>query len=310
VGGTGDDLVFGGADGDLVFGGADGDRILGNGGDDNLNGGDAGDRIYGGDGNDILSGGAGDDLLIGGLGEDELNGGSGADTLYAETGADQAFGGSEADTIFIDDETLLVDAGTGTDTVRLTGIAQPGTAGFLADLTGVFDQLGTAAVLTRITADLSNVENLTGDRGDDFLIGDAGTNVLRGALGNDTLVSGQGVDTLFGGGGADVFVFDGTNGSADQLRDIAFGTDKIGLVDGSFADINATNIAARLTINATGTVGASSVAQFIFDNSGAGFGNLSFDADGNGAGLAVLVATLSPQAGTLVAFSAADFVFL
>jgi hypothetical protein len=63
--------------------------------------------------------------------------------------------------------------------------------------------------------------------------------------------------------------------------------DKIWLVQDSFGNIGSGNLATRLTINATGTVAANANAQLIYDNAGAGFGTLSFDADGNGADAAV-----------------------
>ncbi len=134
--------------------------------------------------------------------------------------------------------------------------------------------------------------------------------MLRSGAGNDTLVSGDGADRLFGGAGADLFVFTGTTGGADELRDFDFSADLIGLVDGAFGDINSFNIGSRLTINATGTVGATAVAQLIFDNAGAGFGQLLYDADGNGAGAGVLLATLTPTTGTLLAITASDFLFI
>ncbi len=310
IGDSGGDTLLGGSGNDLVLGGLDVDRVLGGTGDDLLSGGDAGDRILGEAGNDLLFGDTGDDTLTGGQGDDELFGGSGGDILHAKEGADQAYGGTENDVIFIDAGVILVDGGAGVDTLRLGGPADLGTGGFFVDLTGVFDSLGSTAGLTQIEADITGIENLTGALGNDFLVGDAAANVLRGAAGDDTLVSGLGADTLFGGGGADVFVFTGTTGGADVLSAYDISTDSIGLLDGAFADINAANIGSRLTINATATVGATALAQLIFDNSGAGFGQLFFDADGNGAGFAVLLATLTPTTGTLVAISAAEFVFL
>lgn len=310
IGDSGGDTLLGGSGNDLVLGGLDVDRVLGGAGDDLLSGGDAGDRILGEAGNDLLFGDTGDDTLTGGQGDDELFGGSGGDILHAKEGADQAYGGTENDVIFIDAGVTLVDGGAGVDTLRLGGPADLGTGGFFVDLTGVFDSLGSTASLTQIEADITGIENLTGAVGNDFLVGDAAANVLRGAAGDDTLVSGLGADTLFGGGGADVFVFTGTTGGADVLSAYDISTDSIGLLDGAFADINAANIGSRLTINATATVGATALAQLIFDNSGAGFGQLFFDADGNGAGFAVLLATLTPTTGTLVAISAAEFVFL
>jgi Ca2+-binding RTX toxin-like protein len=248
--------------------------------------------------------------VSGGLGDDEISGGAGADILRAEDGADSVYGGSENDVIVAHAGVGLIDGGTGTDTLKLADTFAVGTTGLHVDLTGVFDLLGTSHSLTRFAEDIIGIENVTGSTGSDFIVGDGAVNTLRGGRGNDTLVSGAGADVQFGGEGADVFVFTGTTGGADQLRDFAFGTDDIGLLNDAFGDINVTNIASRLTVNATGTVGASAVAQIIFDNSGAGFGQLFFDADGNGVGAAVLIATLTPPTGALVAITATDFVFL
>ena len=82
------------------------------------------------------------------------------------------------------------------------------------------------------------------------------------------------------------------------------------MVDGAFGDINAANISSRLMINATGTVGAIASAQLIFDYAGAGFGQLFFGANGNDAGAAVLIATLTPTTRTLVALTAAAYLFI
>ncbi len=330
LGGTSDDLLSGGNGGDLLdgssgidtldgdagddlmFGGTEADRMLGGTGDDTLNGGDANDRLMGEEGSDILFGDAGDDILSGGAGDDEISGGAGLDILRAEDGADQVYGGADNDTIFAHAGVALVDGGTGTDTLRVSGPLAVNTAGVHVDLTGVFDLLGLVAPLTRFAEEISGIENVTGSTGNDFITGDGQVNVLRGGLGNDTLVSGLGADVLVGGGGADVFVFTGTTGGADELRDYDINTDSIGLVNGAFGDLNSFNIGevGRLTINATGTVGTMAVAQIIFDNSGAGFGQLFFDADGNGAGAAVLLATLTLTTGTGVAITAADFLFI
>ena len=308
-GGTGIDTLDGGADDDLMFGGADADRLLGGTGNDSLYGGDADDRLQGQAGDDVLSGDAGNDILSGGAGDDEISGGAGLDTLRAEDGADSVYGGADNDIIFAHAGVGLVDGGAGTDTLRVTGPLAVNTAGVHVDLTGVFDLLGVVAPLTRFAEEISGIENVTGGTGNDFITGDGQVNTLRGGLGNDTIVSGLGADVLVGGGGADVFVFTGITGGADEIRDYTIGTDRIGLVDGAFGDINASNIgiAGRFTISATGTVGPTGVAQFIFDDSGPGFGQLFFDADGNGAGVAVLLATLFPTTGTV---NAAEFLFL
>ena len=311
-GGTNDDLLSGGNGADLLDGGTGIDTLDGGAGDDLMFGGDADDRLQGQDGDDALFGDAGNDILVGGAGDDEISGGAGLDILRAEDGADQVYGGADNDTIFAHAGVALVDGGTGTDTLRVSGPLAVNTAGVHVDLTGVFDLLGLVAPLTRFAEEISGIENVTGSTGNDFITGDGQVNVLRGGLGNDTLVSGLGADVLVGGGGADVFVFTGTTGGADELRDYDINTDSIGLVNGAFGDLNSFNIGevGRLTINATGTVGTMAVAQIIFDNSGAGFGQLFFDADGNGAGAAVLLATLTLTTGTLSSINAAEFLFI
>lgn len=309
-GSTGIDTLDGGAGDDLLFGGADADRLLGGAGNDTLYGGDADDRLQGEAGNDLLNGDAGNDILTGGAGDDEMFGGAGADTLRAEEGADQVFGGADNDRIFAHAGVTLVDGGTGTDTLQAAGVPVAGTTGFQIDLTGVFDQLGTAVALTRLGADLSGIENVTGGTGNDFITGDDLVNVLRGGLGNDTLVSGAGADVLIGGLGADVFLFTGPTSGTDQVPDFINGVDKVAFLDGAFGDISAVNFGQRFNINATGTFVGGAYAQQMVDNAGAGLGQVFFDADGTGAGAAVMLATLTPTSATGVLLSEADFVFL
>jgi hypothetical protein len=78
-----------------------------------------------------------------------------------------------------------------------------------------------------------------------------------------------------------------------------------------FGDIDAGNIASRFVANAGATPAAYTSAQFLFDNAGAGAGRLFFDADGNGAGAAVLIATITfATSDGLTTFGAGDFLFL
>jgi Ca2+-binding RTX toxin-like protein len=309
-GGAGNDTVSGNAGNDILSGGTDNDLVVGGTGNDHLNGGDGFDRLYGNDGDDALFGDAGDDLLNGGAGADQVSGGAGADRIRADSGADAVYAGADNDVIVAFAGVELIDGGTGIDTLQVISSFDPLTNGLYIDLTGFYGPLSTTASLTLFGGEITGIENVTGSTGNDYIIGDGVANVLRGGLGNDTLFGGGGADVLRGDAGADVFLFTSATGGADSIRDFAIGTDKIGLEDGAFADINATNIATRLTVNATGTVGASAVAQLIFDNAGAGFGQLLFDADGNGAGAAVLLATLTSPTGALVALSAADFLFV
>lgn len=304
-GSTGADKMDGGAGADLLLGGADADRLFGGADDDTLNGDDGNDRLNGGAGNDSLVGGLGDDLIVGGEGNDVLKGGVGNDTLRAESGADSAQGGDGNDLIFLSAATALVEGGLGVDTIKFDSPFAFGTFGVLIDLTGQFELFNQPDTYTEVEGDITAVENVTGSNGNDFIVGDGLANVLRGGAGDDFLVGGLGIDTLVGGLGADVFVFTGLGQGADIIRDFVPGVDKIGLVDFGFGDVSRDFF--NTITNSTG-LPASGLPQFIFDNSGAGIGQLTFDADGIGAGVAVLVATLTGPA--FVSLSLNDFIFV
>ena len=105
-----------GTDADELLGGTyEEDFLIGGAGDDGLVGGGKNDGLHGGAGNDTVYGGDGDDNVLGGEGNDWLDGGSGIDTVL---------GGAGDDTIVFD-AADTVDAGTGTDTLRVVGGALP-----------------------------------------------------------------------------------------------------------------------------------------------------------------------------------------
>ena len=158
------------------------ENILGSAGDDWLRG-DTNDNVLTGWlGNDtLIGGGGGNDILRGGEGDDTLNGGEGDDTLE---------GGAGADTI---------TGGLGSDTLSYAGSVEPVDIRLKTSYASGGDAEGD---------DYSDVENVTGGRGDDRLAGDdrpedastGGDNILRGGIGADTLYGGSGDDTLYGGG--------------------------------------------------------------------------------------------------------------
>lgn len=310
AGGNGNDTLLGGDGDDSLDGGAGNDRLQGGAGDDLLAGGGSNDTLSGGAGNDFLDASFGNDLLQGGAGDDTMDGGAGNDTIVSGDGADIVLAGDGDDLIFLNDETEFVDGGAGTDTASFGSLTAFSNSVY-ADLAGGGDPLAAELGFVPIVTALSGVENLTGTFGNDFLAGNSVSNVLRGGAGNDILVGRGSTDTLVGGSGADTFLFTAPALGPDAILDFEDGTDRIGLAIGGFGDIDASNLASRLTINAAGTVAANGNAQFIFDSAGAGAGRLFFDADGNGAGAAVLIATLSfTTAGGLAGFGAEDFVFL
>jgi Ca2+-binding RTX toxin-like protein len=123
--------------------------------------------------------------------------------------------------------------------------------------------------------------NLTGNSLANYIIGNDGANVLNG---------GAGADVLIGRGGADTFAFTDTlgGGNVDTVSDFVGGTDKIALDDAIFGGIGAPG---SFNANAfvVGTQAADADDRIIYDQA---TGQLFYDADGNGAGAAVLFATL------------------
>lgn len=311
-GGIGIDLIAGNAGNDQLNGGADNDVITGNDGDDRIYGDDGVDKLQGNLGDDFIDGGAGNDFILGAAGADVLFGGTESDTINGGDGDDIIDGGAGNDIIVGGRGFNVVDGGTGTDTLSYAGVSfAPGFSGVYADLDPEADPFGSMDGFEVDDDVIINVENLRGSSGNDYLAGNASVNVLRGGEGNDILVGRGGIDTLMGGGGSDTFLFDRTNGGNDKVRDFTVGADKIGLLLDVFGDINAGNIDARFVKAATGAPAANGNAQLILQTSGANAGRLTFDADGNGAGAAVIIATLSFTTATgLADFSTSDFSFL
>lgn len=135
--------------------------------------------------------------------------------------------------------------------------------------------------------------------GDDRLLGMAGNDRLNGGGGSDRLIGGKGADALTGGAGADHFVFNSVSDKGDRITDFAHGLDHI--------DLRATAFGLASLVDGVNFVqdGAATqaAATLIYD---AATGALMYDADGNGAGASVLLATLSNHA----ALTAADFLLI
>ena len=258
----GNDHITGGIANDTLKGGEGNDSILGGDGvgADELTGGDGNDTLVGGDGNDTLIGDTsdelipepGDDQLFGGSGNDYLDGMDGNDVLDGYDGNDTIIGGNGNDTITdaglianIDagagDDYIgingptsgLVDGGTGTDRLQITGVfslnitgltianteiletngSQPVTA--YASQFEAFDTiryndanlnfgvlLNLAATGGATTLDLSDELDDNGGRPVTVNGSNDNETITGGGLG-DTLNGGSGNDTLYGGDGDD-----------------------------------------------------------------------------------------------------------
>jgi Ca2+-binding RTX toxin-like protein len=169
-----------------IEGGGDNDQLLMNNDRfvaDDLSGQDGSDTLLGGGGADKVDGGSGTDFLDGGPGADTINAGEDGDTIAVPVDGDVISGGPGADRIAF---------GPNNDRITLDGLANDGTPGQGANLSG-------------------DVETIEGAEGADTIVGDANASTFRGGPGADTLDGRTGPDTLEGGpdgddlrGGVDV----------------------------------------------------------------------------------------------------------
>ena len=150
----------------------------------------------------------------------------------------------------------------------------------------------------------ANVENLTfTGTGEFYGHGNAGDNVITGGASNDLLGGGLGADTLIGNAGADSFLFDSAlgGGNVDGIQGFVSGSDRVLLDHNVFAALGTGALAPGAFI--VGTAAGDADDRIIYNSA---TGQLFYDADGNGAGAAVLFAQLNP--GT--ALTANDFLMI
>jgi Ca2+-binding RTX toxin-like protein len=220
---------------DILTGNSADNRLSGNAGNDTLAGDAGDDELRGGQGNDILDGGAGDDKLIGGAGADQIDGGDGVDTMdlshfnptlggvtvdlvagtasggEVETGEtfrnienivathyDDVLTGDHHDNFFeVRGGADRVDGGEGIDSVLFSGSGSVFDEGLKISLAA-----GTVSGGNSGGSTFTNIENVIGGFGGDFIWGDSADNMLSGSDGADRIYGGGGNDTLIGGMGA------------------------------------------------------------------------------------------------------------
>jgi Ca2+-binding RTX toxin-like protein len=195
-GGDGNDILRGGVGDDSGYVGFDA-GLIGGAGDDQLFGETGNDELYGEAGNDTLNGGEGDDYLDPGTGIDTVIGGAGNDKLnlnlstetsdISVTYTNPTEGTVSTGTMFREVEQVDVTAGSGNDTINLSGSVGIG---------GSFNY--GSEVLSG-----SGNDSVTGGTGSDAFYGQAGNDTLEGGASRDRLEGGDGDDILRGGAGDD-----------------------------------------------------------------------------------------------------------
>jgi len=242
---------------------------------ENATGGGSGDdKLIGNQYANTLNGNAGADTMIGNAGDDLIFGDNGNDVVYGGADGDNIWGGFGADTL---------DGGDGYwDSIRYDGDTVGVTVNLLTNTTSGGEAQGDI---------ISNFEHVYGGRANDTIIGNAQNNYLFGNAGDDLIFGDNGNDVVYGGAGADTFVFNTTLNATtnnDKLMDFTHNDDSISLDDVIFTQL-ATTGALSSDMFALGA--ANDANDYILYNSSTG--NISYDSDGNGAGVAVTFATLS-----------------
>jgi Ca2+-binding RTX toxin-like protein len=213
-----------------------------------------------------------------GFGNDLANritGNDGDNVLDGKKGADWMAGGIGNDVYYIDNvgDVVVEEAGAGIDTVHSIYSL------FLGD----------------------NVENLVLRGGGNLRgIGNALDNAIIGNDGANDIYGKGGADVLTGGLGADRFFFDTApgEGNVDVITDFVVGEDRIVLDDAVFAGVGAPGGLGAGQFRDGAAADPSD--RILYDSA---TGSLFYDADGDGAGAAVLFARV--EAG--LALSHADF---
>lgn len=175
-----------------------------------LNLGDGNDTVKMGRGNDVLNGGAGTrDLLdlghINTITVVDLAAGtaSGADVGNdTVTGFEDIRGGSAKDFLTGNAANNTFYASAGDDVINGGGGNNTYDASVWSETTTTNLALGFSSN-SQGTSQLTNIQNVFGGSGDDFITGTSAANLLSGGDGNDSLNGGGGNDTLLGGAGND-----------------------------------------------------------------------------------------------------------
>jgi len=216
--------------------------------------------------------------------------GGGDDVLFNRAGTifGSIDGGDGNDRFVLGTTAEIITGGSGFDTLDLTRTWSRATI----DLSDPDANLGKRVIGDSYT----DIEGILGTRRADLLVGNGVDNLLVGNGGRDTLSGNAGADSieggfqrdlLTGGDGNDAFVYRKISGMNDVITDFAAGIDTLQFEGAAFGYGDATGAIAADDFAVD--VAQDATDRFIFRTSDT---TLWFDADGNGATAARLVADL------------------
>ena len=164
-------------------------------------------------------------------------------------------------------------------------------------------QIGSSAAVATLPSSWNALQ--TGQIGAS-LGGDGSNNALTGTVHNDTLNGLAGNDTLTGGTGNDQFVFNtalNATTNVDSITDFTANSDKLVLDHLIFTSLAAGSLGVGSFVSGVSPA-AADANDFILYNTTTGA--VSYDADANGAGVAIQFATLTASP----TLTAADFAII
>jgi uncharacterized delta-60 repeat protein len=281
--GTGNDTINAGDGNNTINAGAGANKITTGNGDDTLLSGDGKDTINAGGGNNTINAGGGSNKITSGSGLDHITTGNGNDTINAGDGDNTINAGAGNNKVTTGNGHDIITAGDGNDTINAGSGNNTITAG---------------NGLNKITSGSGDDVITIGNGKDTILAGDGNNTITSGAgndkivtgAGNDVINAGAGKDVMTGGAGDDVFVFDNLAiGGIDKVLDFDGTHDLLKFNEAVFTVLADGLSSDNLVVGARATAHDSN--DFLLFDSNKSV--LSYDADGNGAGVAVAIVTLA-----------------
>lgn len=198
----------------------------------------------------------------------------------------------------------IVRSNAGTEAPPIVGTAGSDTLAALGELdapSSLGTRLSGLGRADQLTGGFGNDVLFGGDGNDwlqggfgigrDYLLGGNGRDTLFGGLGADTLYGGTGSDVLEGGLGSDLYVLNSTDAGRDRIVQFISGSDQI-LIELTTLELSSSGLPPGGPVEAedfvVGPRATTAEQRFIYDPVA---NTLAFDADGNGAGRARVLAS-------------------